>query len=158
LLRIPSLIDSVSGALQTNFDPASVLPAAMLGASLDRSSIASEVMYPCGGDTPRCELRGQNSPGGVYLFPDPALVSDPVARIFYAPRLRRGAATVEVRAAPPPAASALAERLSDRAFNASAGPSGPTGVGAGAAAGATAVPAGAKTAVLLRNGGKRYTS
>ncbi|HZP96215.1 MAG TPA: LCP family protein [Candidatus Limnocylindria bacterium] len=143
LRSIPSLIDSVGTALETDFDPANVLPLARTGTGIDSADIRSEVLYPCGGDYPHCEL-ASNSDNGFYLFPDARKVLDFAAQLFYDPKVRQEGARVEVQNSGARAGTArgVADRLALRAY-------GIADVTDGAAA---------KSAVVLRNGSKRYTA
>ncbi len=143
LRTIPSLIDSVGTTVETDFDPANVLPLARTGIGIDSSAIVSEVLYPCGGDYPHCELTA-TSQGGFYLFPDRHKVLDLAAQLFYDPRIRQEAARVEVQntGARPATARGVADRLALRAY-------GIADVTDGSAA---------RSGVVLRNGSKRYTA
>ena len=106
--------------------------------------IKSEVLLPCGGDFPHCELAEANSQQGYYLIPDRAKIANLVAELFYDPRVRQEGARIEVRGTgtKSPTAQDLADRLSARAF----------GV-ARVAAGATG-----RSEILIRNASKRYTA
>lgn len=143
LRTIPSLMDNVGTTVETDFDPANVLPLARTGTGVDSAAITSEVLYPCGGDYPHCEL-SSNSDNGFYLFPDRRKVLEFAAQLFYDPRVRQEAAQVEIQNSGARAGSArdVADRLALRAY-------GITGVTDGATA---------KSAVVLRNTSKRYTA
>ena len=143
LRTLPTLIDSVGTTIETDFDPANVPPLARTGTGIDSSAIASDVLYPCGGDYPHCELR-VNAQSGFFLFPDRAKVRDFAAQLFYDPKIRQEGARVEIVNAGAGAAAAkdVADRLAQRAY-------GITTVANGASA---------KSAVVLRNTGKRYTA
>ena len=144
LARVPTLMGDVGTLVQTNFDPGNVLSLAGLGGGIDGTAIRSEVLLPCGGDSPHCELREQNDSGGYFLIPEPAKVKDLVAQLFYDPKVRQEGARVEVRAAGARAGVAqdAADRLEARAF-------GILRVTSGTAA---------RSAILIRNGAKRYTA
>ena len=147
LARVPAIVGDVGSAVETNFDPANILPLAGLGSGIPASAIRSEVLLPCGGDSPHCELIEQNSPGGYYLIPDRAKIANLVAELFYDPRIRQEAARVEVRGVGVRSSTApdAAERLTARAF---------------AIQKVTSAPAGttARSMVVLRNAAKRYTA
>ena len=143
--RIPTVIDRVGTAVQTNFDPANVLPLARTGVAIDASAITSEVMLPCNApEAEHCELSEDNSPLGYYLIPDKGKIADLVAQLFYDPRVRQEAARIEVRATGARSATAreVADRLADRSFTI-----------ARVADGATA-----RSTVVLRNPAKRHTA
>jgi LCP family protein required for cell wall assembly len=143
LRGLPALLDRVGGAVETNFDPANVLPLAWLGSGIDGGAIRSEVLYPCGGTYPHCELQ-YNGQGGFYLIPDRAKIRDFAAGIFYDPQVKSEGASIEVRNAGARSglAQTIADRLNERAFSVSNVTSGATG----------------RSAVLVRNGAKRYTA
>ena len=144
LARVPTLMGDVGTLVETNFDPGNILPLAGLGGGIDSNAIRSEVLLPCGGDSPRCELREQNDSGGYYLIPEPAKVRDLVAQLFYDPKVRQEGARVEVRAAGARSgiAQEVADRLEARAF-------GILRVTTGTAA---------RSVILVRSGAKRYTA
>lgn len=144
LARVPTLMGDVGTLVQTNFDPGNILPLAGLGGGIDAGAIRSEVLLPCGGDSPHCELREQNDAGGYYLIPDPAKVKDLVAQLFYDPKVRQEGARVEVRAAGARAGIAqdVADRLEARAFGILRVSSGTPG----------------RSMILVRNTTKRYTA
>ena len=144
LPRLPAIVAEVGTAVETNFDPANIVTVARFGSGLDPGAIRSEVLVPCGGTEPRCELREQIDENGYFLFPDKPKIRDLVAEVFYDPKVRQEAAKVEVREAGSRAgvAASVAERLQARAF-------GILGVTDGAAA---------RSAVMLRSGAKRYTA
>ena len=143
LRTLPTLVDSVGTTLETDFDPANVVPLARTGTSVDPSDITSDVLYPCGGDYPHCELV-YNGDNGFFLFPDPAKVREFAAELFYDPEIRQEGARVEVQntGARAGAAKDVADRLALRAY-------GVSGVATGSVA---------KSAVVVRNGAKRYTA
>jgi hypothetical protein len=143
LRTLPSLIDSVGTTIETDFDPANVLPLARTGTGIDSGAIASDVLYPCGGDYPHCELTS-TSENGFFLIPDRAKVREFAAELFYDPKIRQEGARVEVvnTGGGGAAAKDVADRLALRAY-------GITTV--------TASPS-AKSAIVLRNQSKRYTA
>lgn len=143
LRSLPGLLENVGTTIATDFDPANVLPLARTGTSIPSSDIRSEVLYPCGADLPHCELTVTQE-NGFYLIPDKAKVLDLVAQLFYDPKVRREAARVEVQNAGARGTTAkdVADRLAQRSF-----------VVSGPADGAAA-----KSAIVLRNSGKRYTA
>ncbi|GAC1490506.1 MAG: LCP family protein [Candidatus Limnocylindrales bacterium] len=144
LARVPALFGDVGKLVQTNFDPGNLLPLAGLGGGIDAGAIRSEVLLPCGGDSPHCELREQNGPGGYYLIPDPPKVRDLVAQLFYDPRVRQEGARVEVRAAGARSgvAQVVADRLEARAFGILR----------------VSTDAVGRSMILVRDGSKRYTA
>jgi anionic cell wall polymer biosynthesis LytR-Cps2A-Psr (LCP) family protein len=143
LRQLPSLMDGVGTTVETDFDPGNVLPLASAAAGIDSASITSEVLYPCGGDYPHCELT-YDGEGGFYLFPDVAKIRDLAASLFYDPKVRQEGARVEVQntGARSGVAREVADRLEARAFGVSAVTDGSS----------------ARSAVVLRNPGKRYTA
>jgi len=143
LRTLPSLIDTVGSTIETDFDPAAVLPLARTGTGIDSTDIKSDVLYPCGGDYPHCEL-SYNGDGGFYLVPDRARVRDLAASIFYDPKVRQEGAKVEVQNTGARAGMAkdVADRLSARAYGVSEVTNGTS----------------ARSAVVLRNNAKRYTA
>jgi anionic cell wall polymer biosynthesis LytR-Cps2A-Psr (LCP) family protein len=143
LRALPSLMDGVGTTVETDFDPANVLPLARTASGVASANITSEVLYPCGGDYPHCELT-YDSEGGFYLIPDVAKVRDLAASLFYDPKVRQEAARVEVQntGARSGLAKQVAERLEARAFGVSAVTDGRS----------------AQSAVVLRNSSKRYTA
>ncbi|HEV2011638.1 MAG TPA: LCP family protein [Candidatus Limnocylindria bacterium] len=142
--RLPAIVNDVGSAVETNFDPANILPLAGLGGGIPSSDIRSEVLLPCGGDFPHCELTEQNASQAYYLIPDKAKIANLVAELFYDPRIRQEGARIEVRGtgAKSTAAQDVADRLSARAF----GVSRVTGGAAG------------RSEILVKNGAKRYTA
>lgn len=144
LARVPTLMGDVGRLVRTNFDPGNILALAGLGGGIDASAIRSEVLLPCGGDSPHCELREQNDAGGYYLIPDQAKVRELVAQLFYDPKVRQEGARVEVRAAGARTGVAqdVADRLEARAFGVLRVTSGSNG----------------RSMILVRNGSKRYTA
>ena len=143
LRTLPALIDTVGTTLETDFDPANVLPLARTGTGIDSANITSDVLYPCGGDYPHCELTAISN-NGFFLLPDRAKIRDLAAQIFYDPKIRQEAATVEVMntGARAGAAKDVADRLALRAY-------GVTTVQDGASA---------RSAIVLRSASKRYTA
>jgi len=143
LRLLPSLMDGVGTTIETDFDPSNVLPLAATASGIASSDITNDVLYPCGGDYPHCELT-YDSEGGFYLIPDVAKVRDVAASLFYDPKVRQEAARVEVQntGARSGVAKQVADRLEARAFGVSAVTDG----------------ASARSAVVLRNPGKRYTA
>src|SRR5207249_12095107 len=106
---------------------------------IDSASIASDVLYPCGGDYPHCELT-YDGVGGFYLRPDVAKVRDLAATLFYDPKVRQEGARIEVQntGASSGVAKQVADRLEERAFAGREGTDGKS----------------ARSAVVLRNPGK----
>lgn len=143
LRTLPSLMDSVGTTVETDFDPANVLPLARTGTGIDSGSITSDVLYPCGGDYPHCELTSNNE-NGFYLFPNRQKVLDFAAQVFYDPKIRQEAAQVEVQNSGARAGTArsVADRLALRAYGITEVTDGPA----------------AKSAIVLRNASKRYTA
>jgi len=70
LFRLPGIVERVGPLVRTNFDPGKVFPLARTALSIDASEIASDVLLPCGGDAPHCELKEENTALGYYLIPD----------------------------------------------------------------------------------------
>jgi LCP family protein required for cell wall assembly len=140
---IPTLMDGVGTSIETDFDPANVLSLAGTATGIDSGSITSDVLYPCGGSYPHCELAFDDE-GGFYLTPDVAKIRDLAASLFYDPRVRQEGARVEVQntGARSGVAQQVADRLEARSFGISAVTDG----------------ASARSAVVLRNPGKRYTA
>jgi LCP family protein required for cell wall assembly len=144
LRGLPGLIDRVGSVVQTNFDPANILPLAQFGTGIDGDAIRSEVLYPCGGAYPHCELQSSGGASGFYLIPDRAKIRDLAAALFYDPQVKSEGAAVEVRnaGARTGVAQSIADRLTERAFIVSTVSDGATG----------------RSAVLVRNSSKRYTA
>ena len=140
---LPALLDGVGTTLETDFDPANVLPLARSATGIPSSDIDSEVLYPCGADYPHCELTVSDA-GGFFLIPNAAKVRDFAAGVFYDPKIRQEGATVAVQntGARPGAARDVGDRLARRAY-------GVTDV-------TDAAPA--TSAVVLRDPSKRYTA
>jgi LCP family protein required for cell wall assembly len=140
---LPSLMNGLGTTIETDFDPGNVLSLAGTATAIDSGDIASDVLYPCGGSYPHCEL-ALDSEGGFYLTPDIAKIRDLAASLFYDPKVRQEAARVEVQnaGARSGVAKEVADRLEARAFGVSAVTDG----------------ASARSAVVLRNPGKRYTA
>lgn len=82
LFRLPGIVERVGPLVRTNFDPGSVVPLARTVLAIDRSQISSDVLLPCGGDAPHCELKEENGPQGYYLIPDLPKVRAFVADLF----------------------------------------------------------------------------
>jgi polyisoprenyl-teichoic acid--peptidoglycan teichoic acid transferase len=143
LRTLPALMDGVGTTIETDFDPTNVLPLARTASSIESADITSDVLYPCGADYPHCELAFDGE-GGFYLLPDVAKVRDLAASLFYDPKVRQEGARVEVQntGARSGLAQQVADRLEARAFEVSA-------VTDGGAA---------RSAIVLRNPGKRYTA
>ena len=145
LRGLPGLIDRVGSVVQTNFDPANILPLAQFGTGIDGGAIRSEVLYPCGGAYPHCELQSSTSAqNGFILVPDRAKIRDLAAALFYDPQVKSEGASVEVRSAGARngVAQTIADRLTERSFTVSTVSDGATG----------------RSAVLVRNSSKRYTA
>jgi LCP family protein required for cell wall assembly len=145
LRSLPALVDRVGSAVQTNFDPANVLPLAQVGSGIDGDAVRSEVLYPCGGAYPHCELQATTSgQHGFILLPDRPKIRDLAAALFYDPQVKSEGATVEVRSAGARngLAQTIADRLTERAFTVSTVSNGATG----------------RSAILVKNGAKRYTA
>ena len=145
LRGLPALIDRVGSVVQTNFDPANIPPLAQFGTGINGDAIKSEVLYPCGGAYPHCELQSSTSTDhGFILLPDRAKIRDLAAVLFYDPQVKSEGASVEVRSAGAGTgiAQSVADRLTERAFTVSSVSDGATG----------------RSAVLVRNGAKRYTA
>ena len=145
LRSLPAIVDRVGSAVQTNFDPANVLPLARFGSGMDGGAIRSEVLYPCGGDYPHCELKYSGSDHAFLLVPDRAKVRDFAASIFYDPQVKSEAASIEIRntSGRTGLAQSVADRLVERSFSVSI---------------VTNSATSGRSAVLLRNGAKRYTA
>jgi LCP family protein required for cell wall assembly len=145
LRGLPALVDRVGSAVQTNFDPANVLPLAQFGSGIDGGSIRSEVLYPCGGAYPHCELQAASGGSrGFILVPDRAKIRDLAAGVFYDPQVKSEGASIEVRSAGARngLAQTIADRLTERAFTVANVTNGASG----------------RSAVLVRNSAKRYTA
>lgn len=80
IFRFPGIAERVGPLVRTSFDPSGVLPLARTALAIDAEDIQSEVLLPCGGDEPHCELTEEGSEAGYYLIPDVekvrALLSD----------------------------------------------------------------------------------
>ena len=144
LRGLPGILDHVGSAVQTNFDPANVIPLARFGSGIPGDSIRSDVLYPCGGDYPHCELTYSGGENGFFLLPDAAKVREFAATIFYDPQVKAEGASIEIRNSGGRAgmAQSVADRLAERAFSVSIVTNGSS----------------ARSAVLVRNGAKRYTA
>jgi len=143
LRTLPTLVDTVGTTIETDFDPANVLPLARTGTGIDSGAIQSDVLYPCGGDYPHCELT-TTSNNGFFLMPNRAKVRDFAAQLFYDPKIRQEGAKVEIinTGAGTGAAKDVADRLALRAYGITTVTNGPT----------------VKSAIVLRNSSKRYTA
>ncbi len=143
LRALPTLMDSVGTTLETDMDPANVLPLVRTVTGIDSADITSDVLYPCGGDYPHCELV-YNGDNGFFLLPNKAKIREFAAELFYDPKIRQEGARVAVEntGARAGAAKDVADRLALRAY-------GVTGVTTGTSA---------KSAIVVRNSGKRYTA
>jgi LCP family protein required for cell wall assembly len=82
LFRLPGVLDRVGPLVRTSFDPGNVLPLARTVLGIDGKEIRSEVLLPCGGDEPHCELNEENAADGYYLIPDLAKVRALVSEVF----------------------------------------------------------------------------
>ena len=144
LRALPGIVDRVGPAIQTNFDPANVIPLARFGSGIDGDAIRSEVLYPCGGSYPHCELNYGGGDNGFFLIPDRAKIRDLAAALFYDPHVKSEGATIEVRSAGARngLAQSIADRLSERSFTVASVSDGAAG----------------RSAVLVRNSAKRYTA
>jgi polyisoprenyl-teichoic acid--peptidoglycan teichoic acid transferase len=144
LARLPAIVNDVGSAVETNFDPANILPLAGLGGGIPSSDIKSEVLLPCGGDSPHCELAEDNTGLGYYLIPDKAKIANLVAELLYDPQVRREGARIEVRgtSARNTAAQDVADRLAARAFGVARVTTGASG----------------RSEILVKNSAKRYTA
>jgi LCP family protein required for cell wall assembly len=89
IARVPAIVDRVGSVVETDFDPANILPLAALGSGIASSDIKSEVLLPCGAGLPHCELTEQNDALGYYLIPDAAKIRTFVAQLFYDPQSHR---------------------------------------------------------------------
>ena len=143
LRTLPTLVDTVGTTIETDFDPANVLPLARTGTGIDAGAIESEVLYPCGGDYPHCELMA-TSDNGFFLMPNRAKVRGFAAQLFYDPKIRQEGAKVEIisTGAGTSVAKDVADRLALRAYGITTVTNGST----------------AKSAIVLRNSSKRYTA
>lgn len=143
LRTLPALMDGIGTTIETDFDPANVLSLAGTATGIDSGNITSDVLYPCGGDYPHCELT-LDTEGGFYLTPDVAKIRDLAASLFYDPKVRQEAAHIEIQNAGARSGLArqVADRLEARAFDVSTVTDG----------------ASARSAVVLRNSTKRYTA
>ena len=144
LVRLPGIVNDVGSAVETNFDPANILPLAGLGGGIPSSDIKSEVLLPCGGDSPHCELSEANTGLGYYLIPDKAKIANLVAELFYDPQVRKESARIEVRGTNTrnTAAQDVADRLAARAFDVARVTTGASG----------------RSEILVKNSAKRHTA
>ena len=76
--RLPAIVNDVGSAVETNFDPANILPLAGLGGGIPSSDIRSEVLLPCGGDF--AALRAERGQLAAGLLPDPGQGEDRESR------------------------------------------------------------------------------
>lgn len=82
IFRLPGIVGRVGPLVRTNFDPANVLPLARTALGINSADIRSEILLPCAGDEPHCELTEENGPSGYYLIPDQAKVRALVSDLF----------------------------------------------------------------------------
>ncbi len=82
IFRLPAVMDRVGPLVRTNFDPGNVLPLARTAIGIGSGEIHSDILLPCGGDSPHCELHEQNDARGYYLIPDRAKVRAFVDALF----------------------------------------------------------------------------
>ncbi|MGH2377032.1 MAG: LCP family protein [Candidatus Limnocylindria bacterium] len=82
IFRMPGIVEEVGPLVRTTFDPGDVLRLARTALAVDVGQIRSEVLLPCGGDEPHCELTEENTPSGYYLIPDADKVRALVADLF----------------------------------------------------------------------------
>ena len=90
LARVPGIVNDVGSAVETNFDPANILPLAALGGGIPSGAIRSDVLLPC--DAPNathCELTEENGPLGYYLIPDRAKIAKLIADLFAPTKAQR---------------------------------------------------------------------
>lgn len=85
IFRMPAIVEDVGPLVRTTFDPGDVLRLARTALAVEASEIRSEVLLPCGGDEPHCELTEENTPAGYYLIPDEKKVRALVADLFGEP-------------------------------------------------------------------------
>lgn len=85
IFRMPAIVEDVGPLVRTTFDPGDVLRLARTALAVEASEIRSEVLLPCGGDEPHCELIEENTPAGYYLIPDEDKVRALVADLFGEP-------------------------------------------------------------------------
>lgn len=85
IFRMPAIVEDVGPLVRTTFDPGDVLRLARTALAVEASEIRSEVLLPCGGDEPHCELIEENTPAGYYLIPDEDKVRALVADLFAEP-------------------------------------------------------------------------
>ena len=82
VFRLPGIMERVGPLVRTNFDPANVVPLSRTALAIDGADIHSDVLLPCGGDEPHCELTEENGPTGYYLIPDIDKVRELLAELF----------------------------------------------------------------------------
>jgi LCP family protein required for cell wall assembly len=82
IFRLPGIAERVGPLVRTNFDPANVIPLARTALAIDGNDIHSEVLLPCGGDEPHCELMEENGATGYYLIPDVSKVRALLSDLF----------------------------------------------------------------------------
>jgi len=85
IFRMPGIVERVGPLVRTTFDPGDVLRLARTALAIEASEIRSEVLLPCGGDEPHCELMEENTPAGYYLIPDVEKVRALVSDLFAQP-------------------------------------------------------------------------
>jgi hypothetical protein len=144
LFQVPALVDDLAGAVRTDLDPGYALPLLRLALAIDTADLDRRVLRPAAnGDAG--QLREVNGSAGYYLVPIRSAVDELVGELFYDPRVRAEAASVELRVSA--AGSSLAEELRDelarRQYRVA-------WVSASAAPG--------RTTVIVRNPAKRYTA
>jgi LCP family protein required for cell wall assembly len=82
IFRLPGIAERVGPLVRTNFDPANVIPLARTALAIDGGDIQSDILLPCGGDEPHCELTEENGPTGYYLIPDVEKVRALLSELF----------------------------------------------------------------------------
>lgn len=82
IFRLPGIVERIGPLVRTNFDPANVLPLARTVLGIDTADIRSDVLLPCGGGEPHCELAEEDGPSGYYLIPDDRKVRALVQDLF----------------------------------------------------------------------------
>ena len=89
LRTIPVLMGDVDTTVETDFDPANILPLARTVSGLDSSKIESDVLLPCNAGLDHCELE-ERTTDGYYLIPIATKVRELATRLFYDPKARAG--------------------------------------------------------------------
>ncbi len=79
----------VDTTVETDFDPANIVPLARTVSGLDSSKIRSEVLLPCNAGLDHCELE-ERTTDGYYLIPIDAKIHELATKLFYAPKARAG--------------------------------------------------------------------